>query len=325
MRWTLMAGLVAGALLATSVPAAIAGDGPAGLTGKQLIDRCIRQANNELRGTGRSIKRSQFDTIVVGGPGNDDFSGYPPIDPGRDLFCGFGGNDFRGNDPGSRVGPGDVFVGGGGADFVFTLDGGTFVGGNGNDGVQELLSGLFVGGGGIDNAFEMSHGRFYGRDGVDTVKSQLGGRFFGARGNDSILLLAGGRFNGNAGADSVSIVDKPATFAGGTGDDSVGDLWGSFSGGDGKDEVSQVQRGGRFVGGLGRDTADLVLGKFYGNKGWDVTDDLDGWFFGGPGRDRVRHCLSSDAHAISVERGNLPCPPPKSASGSAPLAVREEG
>ena len=125
MRRGLTVSLVSGVLLAATMPAMVAaGDGTSGLTGKQLIAKCIAQANKELAGTGKSISKGQFDIIVVGTPGDDDFSGYPPVSPGRDLFCGFGGTDIRDATAGAEIGPGDVFVGGGGSDFVDTLDGG---------------------------------------------------------------------------------------------------------------------------------------------------------------------------------------------------------
>ena len=146
MRRALIAALAAGGLLAASLPmAALAGDGTTGPTNKQLIARCIKQANIQLKGTGKQIRRSQFDTIVLGSPGDDDFTGYPPIHPGRDLFCGFGGRDVRLDALGAKLGPGDVFVGGSGRDFVHRLSGGIFVGAGDNDRVQEMCcGGLFV-------------------------------------------------------------------------------------------------------------------------------------------------------------------------------------
>ena len=188
MKRALMVGLSGAALLAASLPLAAmaAGDGTPGATGKELIARCISQANRELEGTGRSIKRSQFDTIVLGSPGADDFSGYPPISPGRDLFCGFGGNDARDGRPGAVIGPGDVFVGGGGSDFLYRLAGGMFIGAGGDDRIHELDGGLFVGGDGIDSTSIQHGGRFYGRAGGDFVDHLYSGRFIGGPGRDEV-------------------------------------------------------------------------------------------------------------------------------------------
>lgn len=312
MKRTLMVGLSTAALLATTLPSAAmaAGDATAGASGVELIARCISQANQELRGTGKSIRRSQFDTIVVGSPGADDFSGYPPISPGRDLFCGFGGNDARLDRPGAEIGPGDVFVGGGGDDFVYELDGGTVVGASGDDRIHELTRGLFVGGQGTDSAWIQERGRFYGRAAHDYVDHLYGGRFIGGSGSDAVTHQYGGTYLGGAGADEANQVDLGSTFVGGTGEDRVILLGGSFLGGPDADQAGDVLLGGRFVGGRGRDTAGRVTGAFYGGKGWDVVGDLHGRFNGGPGTDRLDHCMAGDPVAVSVERGDVPCPTP---------------
>jgi hypothetical protein len=313
MKRTLMVGLSMAALLAASLPwaAKAAGDGSARPGSDELIARCISQANRELRGTGRSIKRSQFDTIVVGSPGADDFSGYPPISPGHDLFCGFGGNDARDGRPSAVISPGDVFVGGGGDDFVYELDGGIVVGASGDDRIHELTRGLYVGGQGTDSAWIQDGGRFYGRAAHDYLDHLYGGRFIGGSGADAVTHQYGGTYLGGVGADEANQVDFGSTFIGGSGEDRVLVLGGSFQGGPDADLANDVLLGGRFVGGRGRDTAGRVSGAFYGSKGWDVVGDLHGRFNGGPGTDRLDFCMGGDAVTISVERGDLPCPSPK--------------
>jgi hypothetical protein len=76
--------------------------------------------------------------------------------------------------------------------------------------------------------------------------------------------------------------------------------------------ADDVLLGGRFVGGRARDTAGRVRAAFYGSKSWDVVGDLYGRSYGSPGTDRLEFCMSGDALTVSVERGDLPCPPPKS-------------
>lgn len=316
MKRTLFAGLTTAALLTASVPLAsvAAEESAAAATGTELISRCIKQANAELAGTGKQIKRSQFDTIVLGSPGPDDFSGYPHISPGRDLFCGFGGNDYRDDTTAAKIGWGDVFVGGSGNDFVSLVDGGIVVGAKGGDRVDIMDRGLVVGGPGNDSMRILGNGRFLGRAGQDAVDHLYEGRFSGGTGNDIVTRQHAGTYLGGGGNDVALQVDHGGTFIGGAGQDAARILGGFFSGGPDSDMANDVLSGGRYVGGRARDTAGRVrgMGTFYGSKGWDVVGDLYGRFYGGPGTDRLEFCMSGDALAVSVERGDLPCPPPKS-------------
>lgn len=66
--------------------------------------------------------------IVAGTDGHDRF-GDDVFTDGPDLICGFDGHDYIY----PNLYSGDVFLGGDGSDFIYTMLGGTFYGGNGYD------------------------------------------------------------------------------------------------------------------------------------------------------------------------------------------------
>jgi hypothetical protein len=103
--------------------------------------RCIREAARAgLLGRDLNPGHANF---VLGTDADDNFSGRATA--GRDVFCGFGGDDEI--DP---LNEGDVFLGGDGDDHVGTQFGGTFNGGAGDDSVGFLQAGTFNGGPGTD-------------------------------------------------------------------------------------------------------------------------------------------------------------------------------
>jgi hypothetical protein len=101
------------------------------------------------------------------GTDGDDSNIFTPT-AGRDVFCGFGGNDHISS---FVLGPGDIFLGGTGNDVVQSLNGGTFNGGEGDDRVAGLNGGTFNGG-----------------EGDDVVSVPSGGTFNGGPGNDSCVF-----------------------------------------------------------------------------------------------------------------------------------------
>jgi hypothetical protein len=93
---------------------------------------------------------------------------------------------------------------------------------------------------------------------------------------------------GGSGDDSVAFVDAGGTFNGGSGNDTVGQLFGTFNGGAGADTVVNLD-GGVFNGASGADfVLNLNSGTFNGASGGDSVDSLyGGTFDGGPGTDWV--------------------------------------
>jgi hypothetical protein len=95
--------------------------GPA-LAEDDARDRCIAEAARAgLIGADLNPSNANF---VPGTDADDNFSGRATT--GRDVFCGFGGNDII-----SILDAGDVFLGGAGDDGVDNVKGGTFNGGPG--------------------------------------------------------------------------------------------------------------------------------------------------------------------------------------------------
>jgi hypothetical protein len=91
-------------------------------------------------------------TFIGGTEGNDNFDTLATADP--QVFCGFGGEDYR-----STLDGNEVFLGGTGNDLVGGFNNGTFYGQDGNDDVTD------------------NEGTFYGGAGDDTVGQDNGGIF----------------------------------------------------------------------------------------------------------------------------------------------------
>ena len=213
-------------------------------------ERCLRAAAEAI---GLDIDPARY-RVVTGTAGPDVFVATA----GRDLICGFGGNDrLRRLPPLER---GDIVIGGAGDDLVWRLLGGRFHGGPGDDKLYRLDGGTFVGGPGHDRMLIQVGGLFRGgrgndRVGLDSDPSGVeGGTFVGGRGDDQADAVTGASsvFRGGPGNDRAG-VDRRGTFIGGSGNDRSGLLRsGTFKGGDGSDLVEE-QEGGRFLGGSGPD------------------------------------------------------------------------
>jgi hypothetical protein len=176
--------------------------------------RCIREAARAgLIGRDLNPGRANF---VVGTDGPDDFTGRATT--GRDVFCGFDGNDSI-----RELDEGDVLLGGAGIDVVDSLFGGTLNGGDGDDRANILQGGTFNGGSGDDSVTVQSRGTFNGGDGVDRAHILQGGTFNGGEGFDHVALLDGGTFNGGGGDDGLTFLSR-GTFNGGPGNDHCGIL-----------------------------------------------------------------------------------------------------
>jgi hypothetical protein len=148
--------------------------------------RCVREAARAgLIGRGLNPGQANF---VVGTARSDDFSGRATA--GRDVFCGFGGNDFI-----DGLDEGDVFLGGEDDDQVHEIRGGTFLGGEGGDHVNTMQRGTFSGGRGGDNVIFQNGGTVNGDPDDDTVAILRGGTFNGGPGADSVITPQGGTFN----------------------------------------------------------------------------------------------------------------------------------
>src|ERR671921_618126 len=169
---------------------------------------------------------------------NDNFSHKGT--KGKDVFCGFGGNDSI-----YTLAEGDIFYGGAGEDSVYTNRGtfngdsgedsvinyslGTFNGGDGNDSVNlNEETGIFNGGAGNDTVYD-NYGTFYGGADDDTLGGDGLGPFYG----ENL-----GTFNGGDGNDTVQWNTSSGTFNGEAGDDSALFNYGIFNGGDGTDSVT---------------------------------------------------------------------------------------
>ena len=206
---------------------------------------------------------------------NDNFSHKGT--KGKDVFCGFGGNDSI-----YTLAEGDIFIGGAGQDTVGTLNDpvsgnyGTFYGGADNDSVSSYNYGTFYGGAGEDSVYT-NRGTFNGDSGDDSVINYSLGTFNGGDGNDSVNLNEEtGIFNGGAGNDTV--YDNYGTFNGGADDDTLGgdnvgpfygENLGTFNGGDGNDTVQWNTSSGTFNGEAGDDSALFNYGIFNGGDGTD--------------------------------------------------------
>src|SRR5919112_141256 len=150
---------------------------------------------------------------------NDNFSHKGT--KGKDLFCGFGGNDQIGT-----LAEGDIFIGGAGQDTVGTL----------NDPVSGNY-GTFYGGADNDSVSSYNYGTFYGGAGEDSVYTNRG-TFNGDSGDDSVINYSLGTFNGGDANDTVECNTSSGTFNGEAGDDSALFNYGIFNGGDGTDSVT---------------------------------------------------------------------------------------
>ena len=100
---------------------------------------------------GKFVKTANY-TFIGGTEGNDNFDTLATADP--QVFCGFGGEDYR-----STLDGNEVFLGGTGNDLVGGFNNGTFYGQDGNDDVTD------------------NEGTFYGGAGNDTVGQDNGGIF----------------------------------------------------------------------------------------------------------------------------------------------------
>jgi hypothetical protein len=143
---------------------------------------------------------------------NDNFNSKNT--QGKDVFCGFGGNDSIAN-----LAADDIFIGGTGDDTV-DYNYATFNGGLGNDTVWN------------------NYATFNGDEGSDFVSSnQPGGTFNGGLDNDYVdSNYVGATVYGGLGGDQV--VNNYGTFNGDAGDDYADYNYGTFNGGDGTDTVT---------------------------------------------------------------------------------------
>ena len=293
----------------------LAGGGwPAAADAKNgLKKRCVRDA--QQAGLVEPGARPHDLNVVVGTGRDDVFSGASLTD-GRDLVCGFGGDDRLANADGPPLALGDVFLGAAGDDAVELVRAGGFAdGGQGDDRVGRLTASFFEdepaagfsGGSGNDTVGFLGGVpglvTFDGGDGDDRVDRHFGGTFNGDAGNDAVTGDLGGdgegsphpQFNGGAGDDHVRYMYF-ARFEGGDGDDTADTLShaGRFTGGAGADRVG-VQYGddgngpSTFSGGDGPDAVgDMQGGEFVGEDGDDHVRRLfEGTFLGGPGDDYV--------------------------------------
>ena len=158
MRYAPFAALVLGLALALGAA------GPT-LAQADARARCIQEAARAgLLGADLNPGNANF----VGGTDDNDHAAFwsARATTGRDVFCGFDGEDQIGS-----LGAGDVFLGGDGIDSVVSLVGGTFNGGDGNDHVFNLHGGTFNGGDGDDQVIDMLGGTFNGGPGTDDCRS----------------------------------------------------------------------------------------------------------------------------------------------------------
>jgi hypothetical protein len=177
----------------------------------QRVALCLKQANAKLKVAGVRIKRGDFDAVHLGTDGPDDLG--PGVFEGRDLICGFAGDDHIGEHGKGVTIDDDVFVGGAGDDYASTVYRAIFIGSTGDDYVDGLADALAVGGDGDDRVRVMKEGgHFYGEGGDDTAAGMSARSVFsGGTGRDFVRHLAGG-FYGGAGIDAVTDVDDGATW-----------------------------------------------------------------------------------------------------------------
>lgn len=301
-----------------AVVVAASGGAPAAAGAKNgLKKRCVRDAQQAGLIEPAATRE---DLNVVVGTGRDDAFPAASLTDGRDLVCGFGGDDRLSNADGPPLALGDVFLGAAGDDTVDLVRAGGFVdGGQGDDRVGRLSASFhedepvagFRGGTGGDVVGFLGGVpglvTFDGGDGDDRVDHHFGGTFNGGAGNDAVTGDLGGdgegsphpHFNGGAGDDHVRYMYF-ARFDAGDGDDSAGTVTyvGRFLGGGGADHVEQLHGEedygqGSFSGGDGPDTVtDMHGGEFLGQDGGDGVQRMyGGTFFGGLGDDYVSEHL----------------------------------
>jgi hypothetical protein len=144
--------------------------------------RCIAEAARAgLIGPHLNPRNATFH----GGTDGDDVNTFTPT-PGRDVFCGFAGNDVIRN---FNLETGDIFLGGEGRDELNALEGGMFNGGPGDDLAAVILFGTFNGGPGNDFSVALVQGTYNGGPGDDSAS----------------LVIGGGTFNGGDGDDQCSL------------------------------------------------------------------------------------------------------------------------
>jgi hypothetical protein len=211
---------------AREMPAAPAGKDLSGVAQAKPISgssdaQCAKLAIQTL---GKGFKPSNY-TFIGGTTGDDKFAGKGTAE-GKDVFCGFGGNDTKGAlGTESTLDTGDLFIGGAGDDAV-AYNYGTFYGSDGNNFVT-INYATFNGGDGNNGVF-VNYATFNGGAGVDFVNNNQ----------------EGGTFNGGAGDDGTS--DNNGTFNGGDGTDLVFNNYGTFNGGAGNDTVTNPHDGSTF-------------------------------------------------------------------------------
>ncbi len=174
------------AILAAVLLLALVVATPTMAAGENAQGRCIREAAQAgLIGRDTNPSNTNF---VAGTEGDDNFTNRATA--GRDVFCGFAGDDYI-----LELGEGDLFLGGAGNDEVGFLESGTFDGREGNDEVGYQLGGTFDGGEGDDFVVDLYSGTFNGGAGNDEVRHLLGGTFNGGAGDDTVSLWDSGTFN----------------------------------------------------------------------------------------------------------------------------------
>jgi hypothetical protein len=111
-------------------------------------------------------------------------------------------------------------------------------------------------------------------------------------------------FRGGPGDDAADTVAGGATFYGGSGRDSVQNLYGLFRGGPDADDVFRMDTGSRFFGARGNDAVDRGGGTFDRGAMFGASH-----FNGGRGNDFADIC-GDEATLVSVELTGDDCPGP---------------
>jgi Ca2+-binding RTX toxin-like protein len=158
--------------------------------------KCKQAAIQATTLSGTSFDPTTYNFIAGNNKKNDNFTSKNT--QGKDVFCGFGGNDEI-----ATLDADDIFIGGAGGDAV---------------------------------AGGANYGIIYGGDGRDGASYNYG-TVYGDAGDDGVQYNYG-TFDGGDGSEFVEYNYAGATFNGDAGDDTVDYNYGTFNGGDGNDTVT---------------------------------------------------------------------------------------